>query len=168
MTQTDLEQERDVAAGTREPETWGWTPVHRAGIGILLLAFLGVLVFALLRRTGRVDDPVVVVNGAPVELPVNMDPNSASAGALSRIPGVGEKIAAKIVDYREIRKAEAAGGVVYRKLEDLTKAAGITNKKTIEACRTFMVFPDEPEASPRGLKAPGRVSEADAELDGEQ
>lgn len=140
-----------------EPETWGWTRTHRIGIGVIVIATAAVLTVTLLLRPASVNDPIVVVNGAAVDLPVNIDPNTADVASLSRIPGVGEKTAQAIVDYREAHRADVADGIVYRKLDDLVAAVKVRNAKARDACRSYMVFPDESAPSPRHLKPAARV-----------
>jgi competence protein ComEA len=52
----------------------------------------------------------------------SIDVNAASAKELARLPGIGDKIAAEIVDYRTKNGP-------FKKVEDLLKVKGIGEKK---------------------------------------
>ncbi len=90
------------------PEPWGWTRSQRIVLGVLVFLFLVVLGVGYWRRPYRLDDPVVIVGGERMELAARVDPNVATVLELTRIPHVGEKLAGKIVEYREC--AEGGGG----------------------------------------------------------
>ena len=59
------------------------------GLGILLALLLAVLLIDYLRRPARLDDPVIVENGAAITLPRRVDPNTATAAELTELAGGG-------------------------------------------------------------------------------
>ena len=56
-----------------------------------------------------------------------IDINSATAASMTRLPGIGDKLAQKIVDYRYSQLAE--GLKPFSCVEDLAKVNGIGDKK---------------------------------------
>ena len=62
----------------------------------------------------------------------SVDINTASSGELESIPGIGEAIAYRIINYRD-----QSG--LFEDLEDLKKVKGIGNKK-IEIIRKYITF----------------------------
>ncbi len=152
-TRSASSAQTDPAAANRSPdageekssaparESWGWTRRQRAGLGVLLALFLGVLTYQYVRWPARLDDPVVVVDGQSVSLPAQINPNAASQQELARIPHIGDALAGKIIAYRDARVSTAAGGVVFRQLSDLDAVPGI-GKKVLEQISPFLDFPE--------------------------
>jgi competence ComEA-like helix-hairpin-helix protein len=62
--------------------------------------------------------------------PLIININTASAGELDRLPGVGKVIAERIVEYRTVNKG-------FKSIEDLAKVKGITKSK-MEKIRKFV------------------------------
>lgn len=135
-----------------EPEGWGWTRRQRITLAVLLGILLVALTIQYIRRPYRLDDTVVIVHGAPVSLPAGIDPNTADAASLSRIPNVGAKTAQAIIDYR-IAHQDAPGGIVFRTIDDLRKVPKL-RRQTVDYLRAFLVFPEDTPTSPRGLIPP--------------
>ncbi len=127
-------------------ESWGWTRAHRVGIGILMAAFLVLLIIQYAMWPARLDDPVVIVHGEAITLARRMDPNTASAEQLARIPRVGEKLAQAIVMYRDARKTVVGDGIVFHELADIDRVPGI-GKKLLEQMSDYLEFPEEEAAS---------------------
>ena len=65
-----------------------------------------------------------------------IDPNTASAGSLRRLPGLGATIAQRIVEHRT-----AHGGRPFRVPEDLTKIERI-GKVTVRSIRPYLALPE--------------------------
>lgn len=143
-----------------QEEKWGWKREHRIGIAVMLGVMLVVMTLWYLRRPADRAGPVIV-GGRPLSLPVNMDPNTADEGALSRIPGIGPKTAGEIVKYRDTHRHESPDGIVFRTMDELIEKVGPRNKKAQQQARVYLIFVDEPEVSPRGLKTMERVGEAE-------
>ncbi len=131
----------------RETEAWGWTRKQRIGLGCLLSLLLIFLTIQSWRRPILLSDPIVVIHGQTITLPTRIDPNTASAAELGLIPHVGEKLAAKIIDYREARKSLTPDGIVFHGPEDLSHIAGLGGK-TLDQLRPYLQFPSDAETQP--------------------
>jgi hypothetical protein len=107
---------------------------QRVGLGILVLLLIGFLALQWWRRPAVIGEGSVMVDGGPATLPVRIDPNVAGEKELSRIPHVGEKIAARIVAFREEHRAE---GVVFRRVEDLGRVDGV-GKGLVQLLRPYV------------------------------
>jgi competence ComEA-like helix-hairpin-helix protein len=81
------------------------------------------------------------------QISFRLDPNSASAEALSQLPGLNVRQAQSIVEYRE-RAVVLSGQRVYTSAEDLDAVPGI-GAKTLEKIRDYLCFtqPDETDGS---------------------
>jgi DNA uptake protein ComE-like DNA-binding protein len=104
---------------------------------------LVLLIIQYVRRPFRLDDHAVLIQGEQVTLPQRVDPNTATAAELARIPHLGEATAAKIIAYREARIATAADGIVFRRQDDLDNIPGV-GKALIEQFAPFLEFPGIP------------------------
>jgi competence protein ComEA len=62
--------------------------------------------------------------------PLVININTATAGELDRLPGVGKVIAKRIVEYRELNKG-------FKSIEELAKVKGITKSK-MEKIRKYV------------------------------
>jgi hypothetical protein len=122
-------------------EPWGWTPRQRLGLGLLATTLLILLAITYFRRPARLDDHAVLLHGQQVAVPQRVDPNTATAQELARIPHLGEALAAKIITYREARKSTAKDGIVFRQPADLDNVPDI-GKKLIEQFEPFLEFPE--------------------------
>jgi len=100
----------------------------RKWIGVLAVALgLGALGFASTVPASAADKP------AAVQAPkAAIDVNTASAKELAQLPGIGDKIAAEIVEYR-------TKSGPFKKPEDLLKVKGIGDKK-LEAIKGLIVI----------------------------
>jgi competence ComEA-like helix-hairpin-helix protein len=123
-------------------EGWGWTPVQRVGLGLLVFLLIGFLAIQYWRRPAMLGEGSVTVEGGVATLPLRVDPNVASIEELSRIPHLGEKTASKIIAYRDSHRD--ADGVAFHREEDLGRVGGI-GKALLEQVRAYLVFPTDAE-----------------------
>ena len=79
----------------------------------------------------RVDIPRLSNAPAPAATPTPLDLNRATAAELQALPGIGERRAQAILDYRAV-----SGG--FDRVEDLLQVEGI-GPATLEALRTLVV-----------------------------
>jgi hypothetical protein len=128
-------------------DDWGWTRPQRVALGILLALFLGVLLIQFIRRPFRLDDHITVLHGQSLTLPTRIDPNTATLEELTRIPHVGNKVAAKLVAYRDARKPLTSDNIVFRSTEDLARIPGL-GQKTATDLAPYFEFPEDPTTQP--------------------
>ena len=74
---------------------------------------------------------------APVVLQNKINPNTAPAGSLTRLPGVGRAKADAIISYRN--KSLASTPKPFRDASDLDKITGF-GPKTIEDINNYLIF----------------------------
>ena len=93
------------------------TPQERKFIAIIMIVFImGAAVQLLLRR----DIPPVRWAKSVRQFKINI--NTARADQLQMLPGIGAKLASRIVDYRK-------GKGPFKELEDLEEVDGVTAKR---------------------------------------
>lgn len=113
-----------------------------AGVFIACYAILGVMMaIAIVTRWFRpvvLQDPVQIDTAQIAEVEQCIDPNTATWSELSRLPGIGENIARRIVEYRDQRKRDA-DETVFRRVEDLDAVKGI-GPVTLERIRPHLRF----------------------------
>lgn len=136
--------------GPREP--FGWTRPQRLALGALLAALLTFLLLQILRRPSRLDDPLVLLHHQPLHLAATIDPNTASLEDLSRIPHLGQKLAANIVAYRDAHKPPNDTPLFLRP-EDLDPVPGI-GKSLLPQITPYLTFPDDPQDPPATTTSP--------------
>lgn len=107
-------------------------------IGIFVL--VGVLAVCCFRNPATIGDPQPIDGTRAKELTGKLDPNTADAGSLSSIPGLGEKRAAAIVAYRTRRRREHPHQTVFEVPSDLTNISGI-GAATVSNMRGYLRFP---------------------------
>lgn len=135
------------------------------GPGILYLLFGLIVTFAVAVRLSRVpvdspDKPAEAGGGSlspdPVESAVpladveaRVDPNTASWNELAGLPGIGEVLAKRIVEFRQ-SKADN-GSPAFKRPEDLEAIRGI-GPKTAAKLAPHLRFP-EPPNGPAGAQS---------------
>ena len=91
-------------------------------------------------------NPVYVTDPQPArppryhDLADRIDPNTAEWETLAVLPAIGEKRAKEIVAYRDRRRAEDPGAVVFDAPGDLLFVRGI-GPSVVEAMKPYLVFP---------------------------
>ena len=73
------------------------------------------------------------------ELIDGINPNTADAASLSRLPSIGIVTAEAIVSYREKVNSENQAAVVFKNSGDLQKVKGI-GPKTVEKIKRWLIF----------------------------
>jgi hypothetical protein len=140
---------------TKAPETerraLAWTlPQRRA----LLLVLIG---FALLLAVRLALNPAYVSNPQPEEPPRyrdladRIDPNTADWQTLAALPGLGEKRAKAITEYRDERLRARPGETVFNAPRDLMAVRGI-GVAMVVTLRPYLVFPTDKPATTRSSR----------------
>lgn len=123
-------------------------PVYVVCYVLLGLLLLYALVFRWLRPV-VLEDPVQVEPARVAQIEQRVDPNDAGWAELARLPGLGEGLARRIVDYREQQRRAMGGAgsaIVFRTAEDLDAVPGI-GPRMLEQLRPYLRFPQPPSAS---------------------
>ncbi len=109
----------------------------------------GVLAYVLGTRCIRplfLDEIIPVDPAAVGRVEQRIDPNTAAWEELATLPGIGEAIARRIVEYRDRARARSTESApVFRKPEDLTAVKGI-GPRTVARIGPFLRF-DAPSSS---------------------
>ncbi|HEX8322798.1 MAG TPA: helix-hairpin-helix domain-containing protein [Tepidisphaeraceae bacterium] len=110
----------------------------------VLAVLLGVLiVYAGVRLTLNpvyIADPQPVAGDRASELADKLDPNTATVGDLSVLPGIGEKRAQAIVTWRERVQTRDGTAAPFQTPDDLLKVAGF-GQSTVAQLTPYLVFP---------------------------
>lgn len=121
--------------GVPARESW-WSVHEQVPLAIALaLAWLGIVFWWVLHGgcSGRTID---FDRATPLVAEFRVDLNAADWPEFAQLPGLGETLARRIVDYRAVHGP-------FRSVEDLRNVPGI-GKKTLERIAPFLVsYPDE-------------------------
>lgn len=98
---------------------------HRVAVVSILAVLMGGLGVFLYSHQATVADPPDPAGVHADELFGTLDPNTADAGSLSALPGLGEKRAAAVVEYRQRRQRATHEAVIFRRPSDLLPVDGI-------------------------------------------
>ncbi len=134
----------------RVPELW-----TRSQRGVLI-ALLGCLLGYLIVR--QLLNPLYVSNPQPArpprfdDLADKIDPNTADWQTLAALPGLAEKRAKTIIEYREAFTTQNPGHLAFTEPEDLLLVRGI-GPSMLATLRPYLLFPPTtqptaPEARP--------------------
>ncbi len=99
------------------------------GLAVLVLALLAV---PALSRAQQASGDVPPAKGAPAVAVVNL--NTATVAQLDTLPGIGAKVAARIVEYRQKNGA-------FKKIEELMNVKGIGEKNFLRLKPYITVTP---------------------------
>ena len=126
------------------PPTSGflWTEPQRQVLLVLLAILLACLATRYACNTMYVSDPQPDVPPRYHELADRVDPNAADWQTLAALPGVGERRARDIVEYRERKRHQARDPslVVFDAEGDLLFVRGI-GVATVESLKPYLLFP---------------------------
>jgi len=127
----------------------GWNRKNQAAL-LLICAVAGVLLAA----SGRVGQ-VRLCDQLPLNHPQRVkaaaeriDPNTATVASLRRLPGVGETIAGRIVEFRR-----SHGGMSFRQPSDLAVVNRI-GPAMVRKLEPYLEFPAGPPASTQTASPP--------------
>ena len=100
-----------------------WTGADRLGLTVLTVAWAALLGWAWLARPCR-----PAADAAATEsVRERIDPNTASAASLRRLPGIDSALARAVVDYR--RQAGRGNIPAFRTIDDVDDVPGIGPRK---------------------------------------
>lgn len=97
--------------------------------------------------TSLLANPRTLPAAPPAQVESKVDPNTATWAELASLPGIGEVLAKRIVEYRQTQ-AGWPNKVVFRQLQDLEAVRGI-GPKTAAKLAKHLKFPET-------ATAPGR------------
>ncbi len=103
----------------------GWSPADRLGLSVLLGVWALWLGWWAWRRPVELAEATGPERSWAKEVRERIDPNTASAASLRRLPLVGPVRAAAIVRHREASLRAEPGGRVFRRAEDLLDVPGV-------------------------------------------
>ena len=121
---------------------FAWTEPQRQVLLVLLTIFLLALGTRYACDTLYISDPQPDVPPRYHELADRVDPNTADWQTLAALPGVGERRARDIVEYRQRKRDQARNPelVVFDAEGDLLFVRGI-GVATIEGLKPYLLFP---------------------------
>jgi DNA uptake protein ComE-like DNA-binding protein len=96
---------------------------QQAGLLLLLAVWGAALVCLYFRRPARLEEPSASDAQRVEQVRQRIDPNTASAASLRRLPMIGQERADAIIRYRDANASASRPAFVY--LEDLEAVAGI-------------------------------------------
>jgi hypothetical protein len=117
-----------------------WTASQRRGLAVILSILFLILAVRLMLNRAIIPDPQPPRGSAADQLADRIDPNIASSAEIAEIPGVGEKRAAAIVDYRQQFIKLHPGRLAFARLADLEAVKGI-GPATSEGMEPYLIFP---------------------------
>jgi hypothetical protein len=124
-----------------------WTGQQRTIIVSLLIALMIYLTVRRALHRTFIPDPQPLEGSRAAELADRVDPNSAIQAELAAIPGVGEKLAGAIVEYRQDFIRLHPNQPPFHEAKDLLAIRGIGVAK-MEALEPYLVFPPKPATRP--------------------
>ena len=138
-------------AGASDDSRFTWSAPQRNVLLALLCVLLVYLAARYACRTTYVGDPPPERPPRYDDLADRVDPNTADWQTLAALPGLGERKAKDIVEYRETKRAEAKDPalVVFRTENDLLYVRGV-GVGLIDAMRPHLLLPGDrrPATSP--------------------
>lgn len=128
--------------GAPESPRFTWTDAQRRVLLVLLTVLFAVFVTRYACNTSYVSDPQPTRPPRYDELADRIDPNTADWQSLAALPGIGERKARDIIEYRERKRAEAHDPalVVFDAEGDLLYVRGI-GPALIEGMKPHLLFP---------------------------
>lgn len=127
---------------TPDTPRFAWTEPQRRVLIVLVCALTVFLGARYACNRMYVGDPQPERPPRYDELADRIDPNTADWQTLAALPGLGEKRAKDIVEFRERKRTEARDPdlTVFQTDNDLLRIRGI-GVATVESIRPFLLFP---------------------------
>ncbi len=119
---------------------------QRYVLAVLLLAGIGYAGVRLWVHASPIPDPQPAAGSRAEELADRIDPEYADWQTLAILPGIGEKKAKGITEWRDANRP-VSGERVFRRVEDLIRVPGIASA-TLDKLRPFLEIPGEPTTAP--------------------
>ncbi|HEX8523868.1 MAG TPA: helix-hairpin-helix domain-containing protein [Tepidisphaeraceae bacterium] len=117
-----------------------WTPSQRIILATFVLLLGAFLAFRLHHDRQLITNPQTGDGPRAAELVTHVDPNTAPLSNLALIPGLGEKRAKAIIDYRDTFRATRPKEKPFQTPMDLLKVKGM-GVSMVENVSPYMVFP---------------------------
>ena len=127
---------------------WTWTLGQRRALLVLLIALVLYLGIRFTLNRAYVPDPPPAHGPRHDEVADKIDPNTADVATFTALPLIGEKRARQIVDFREKRRAQNPGRIVFRSEDDLLLIKGF-GKASVETLRPYLIFPASTQPTTR-------------------
>lgn len=119
------------------------TPSQRRGLNLLLGILILILAIRLILNPTTVPDPQPAEGSGAHGLADRIDPNLASEAELAAIPGLGEKRAEAVVEFRRQFTSRHPGRRALAVASDLEQISGI-GAATAEMMEPYLMFPPLP------------------------
>jgi len=100
---------------------------------------------------------ISLADGNVKDYTFQLDPNTASADALSQLPCLDVRQAREIVEYRQSHRSSGRTGPCYRTLKDLDDVPWI-GPKTLEKIGEYMLLPPDDQTTSRPTEDTGGKS----------
>jgi competence ComEA-like helix-hairpin-helix protein len=124
-----------------------WTVSQRRGLIAILAAITLALAVRLILNPRTIPNPQPPEGPAAAQLQDRIDPNQATAAELAAIPGLGEKRAADIVQYRQNFSKDHPNRLAFSNILDLQRVSGIGAGLT-ETMDPYLIFPSQSATRP--------------------
>ena len=128
--------------GALDPSRFTWTDAQRRVLLVLLTILLISLAAKYAFNSMYVSDPQPETGPHYNDLADKIDPNKADWQTLAALPGIGERRAKDIVEYRERKRTQAHDPslAVFRVPNDLLYVKGV-GVGILEGLEPYLLFP---------------------------
>jgi DNA uptake protein ComE-like DNA-binding protein len=135
-------------SGAPDTSRFTWTDPQRRVLLVLLTVLLISLVARYAYNSMYVSDPQPETGARHADLADRVDPNTVDWQTLAALPGIGERRARDIVEYRERKRTQAHDPTlpVFRVPGDLLYVKGV-GVGIVQALDPFLQFPSTNRSS---------------------
>ena len=117
-----------------------WTKPQRAVVFAIVLGIFVYLSIRLSVSRTRINELQLPQGSRAGDLAVRFDPNTATQPELAAMPGIGDKLATSITDFRDRYVTAHPGRVAFVRPDDLLQIRGVGPAK-LETLRSHLLFP---------------------------